>query len=516
MCKAMLETDKARVQFSECYPEELIQALLVVAAGERKQLYVVGGTVRDLLLERQSNDLDISVSEGAGEFVRHLIAYLKSGALVDLSGSEEEAARLVWQNMQLDVASFRKGVQTIEEDLQLRDFTINGMGVRFEQLAAPDGPLEIIDPNGGFADLYSGRLRHCPVAFTDDPVRMLRGYRLQATLGFVFEKETEKEIGGHVSLINTVAAERNSYELDLIFDSPRTTITLWAMYETGLLQELLPDLFNGKGVVQPKFHHLDVFEHNMLALEMMEKIIADPGKYFPGMESRIRLYFDDGSVARGLKWAALCHDIGKPETRGMSEKNEGQVTFYGHDEAGREIFSRFAERMRWSNTDKENVAALISMHMHPFHLCNIARSGELTKRAALKLCKRAGDRLLGLFLLAMSDSLAGQGEKKPEHMEDEIVALLDNVLNLYEENIKPVLTGPRLLSGRDLIADFELEPSPLFSEIFEKVELARVEGEVTDRAQVMAWVSDFLIKRKTDKKTDDVEQSSPIRLVKEK
>ena len=501
----MLETDKARLQFSECYPKELIHALLAVAAEEKKQFYVVGGTVRDLLFERQSNDLDISVSEGACEIVRHLASYLKAGTVVDLSGSEEEAARLVWHNVQLDVASFRKGVQTIEEDLQLRDFTINGMGVKFEQLAAPNGSFEIIDPTGGFADLSSGCLRHCPAAFTDDPVRMLRGYRLQATLGFIFVKETEKEISEHVSLINTVAAERNSYELDLIFDSPRTTTTLWAMHETGLLQELLPDLFNGKGVVQPKFHHLDVFEHNMLALEMMEKIIADPGKYFPGMENRIRSYLDDGTVVRGLKWAALCHDIGKPETRGMSEKNEGQVTFYGHDEVGRELFSRFAERMRWSNIDKDNVAALIAMHMHPFHLCNIARSGELTKRAALKLCKRAGDRLLGLFLLAMSDSLAGQGEKKPEHMEDELVELLANVLNIYEENIKPVLNGPRLLSGRDLIADFGLKPSPLFSEIFEKVELARVEGEVTDRQQAMAWVSDYLIKRKSDKKTDDVE-----------
>ena len=498
MCKAMLETDKVRLQFSEWYSKELIRALLAVAAKEKMQFYVVGGTIRDLLLKKQSNDLDISVLEGSGEIVRHLIIHLGAGAFVDLSGSEDEAARLVWQNIQIDVANFRNGVLTIEEDLQLRDFTINGVGVKIEQLAASDGPLELIDPGGGLVDLVSGRLHHCPGAFTNDPVRMLRGYRMQAALGFTFERETEKEIGKHVALINTVAAERNSYELDLIFESARTTTTLRAMYETGLLQELLPELFMGKGVLQPKFHHLDVFEHNMLALEMMENILADPEKYFPGMESRIRPYLDDSTVVRGLKWAALCHDIGKPETRGMSEKNEGQVTFYGHDEVGSEIFSRFAERMRWSRREKENVADLISMHMHPFHLCNIARKKELTKRAALKLCKRAGDRLPGLFLLAMSDSLAGQGEQKPEHMEDEIVALLDNVLSIYDENIKPVLSGPRLFTGTDLIVNFGLDPSPLFSEIFEKVETARVEGEVTDRQQAMAWVSDFLIKRKHD------------------
>ncbi len=508
LCKNLL-------QFSDCYPEELIHALLSVAKKEKKQFYVVGGTIRDLLLEKKSNDLDLSVSRGSGEIVRHLIKELKSGAFVDLSGPDDEAARLVWKNIQIDVASFRNGVQTIEEDLQLRDFTINGMGARLEQLVESDRSLELIDPAGGSADLASGRLRHCPAAFSDDPVRMLRGYRMQATLNFSFEKETEKEITRYASLINTIAAERITYELDLIFDSPRTTATLWAMHGTGLLQVLLPELFKGEGVLQPEFHHLDVFEHNMFALEKMESIIADPEKYFPGMESRIRQYLDGGGVVRGMKWAALYHDIGKPATRGKSEKNEGQVTFYGHDEVGREIFCRFAERMRWSKRDKENVAALIGMHMHPFHLCNIARTGKLTKRAALKLCKRAGDRLSGLFLLAMSDSLAGQGEKKPEHMEEEIVTLLDSVLNIYEENIKPVLNGPRLLTGRDLIVDFGLDPSPLFSEIFEKVEIARVEGEVADRSQAMDWVRDFL-RKKPDKKMDNMELSRPIRLVKEK
>lgn len=480
------------LSFSDCYPEELIRALFAVAVKERKQFYVVGGTVRDLLLKKQSNDLDISVSGGADGIIRHLIRHLGAGAFVDLSGPEDEAARLVWKGIQVDVASFRNGVQTIEKDLQLRDFTINGMGIKFEQLINPDESLELIDPGGGFADLSSGLLRHCPAAFTDDPVRMLRGYRMQATLDFSFEKETEKEIGSHATLIHTVAAERNTYELDLIFDSPRTSRTLRAMHDTGLLQELLPELFLGEGMLQPKFHHLDVFEHNMLALEMMESIIADPGKYFPGMEGGIGQYLDDVAVIRGLKWAALCHDIGKPATREKSEKNEGQVTFYGHDEIGCEIFSDFAERMRWSRKAKEYVASLIGMHMHPFHLCNIMREGELTKRAALKLCKRAGGLLTGLFLLAMSDSLAGQGEKKPEHMEDEIIALFDTVLKIYEDNIRPVLSGPRLLTGNDLIENFGLDPSPLFSEIFERVEVARVEGEVMDRQQAMAWVRNFL------------------------
>ena len=491
MCKAKLQNLS---QFPECYPEQLISGLLAVAEEEKKQLYVVGGTIRDLLLGKRSNDLDITVSKGATGIVRHLIRQLKGGAFVDLSGSEDEAARLVWHNIQVDVASFREGAESIEEDLQLRDFTINSIGVKLEQLLAPGDSTEIIDPTCGFADLLSRRLRHCPSAFTADPVRMLRGYRLHATLNFSLEQETEQEIKEYAALIHKVAAERIRYELDLIFDSPRTFTTLRAMHKTTLLEELLPELYLGKDVLQPEFHHLDVFEHNMFALEMMEDIIADPGEYFPGLADRLGDYLKKGAVVRWLKWAALLHDIGKPATRGESKKEHGRVTFYGHDEAGREMFCRFAEQMRWSNSDKDNVAALIGMHMHPFHLCNIERTGEVTKRAALKLCQRAGDRLQGLFLLAMADSLAGRGEKKPEQMEEEIAALLDKVLTIYEENIRPVLSGPRLLTGKDLIDDFGLQPGPLFSTIFEKLELAMVEGEVTSRSQAKRWVSDFLQK----------------------
>ncbi len=104
----------------------------------------------------------------------------------------------------------------------------------------------------------------------------------------------------------------------------------------------------------------------------------------------------------------------------------------------------------------------------------------------------------------MADSLAGRGEKKPEQMEEEIAALLDKVLNIYDENIRPVLSGPRLLTGRDLIEDFDLRPGPLFSTIFAKLELARVEGEVTTRSQAKRWVSDFLQKeQQTVKELDE-------------
>jgi len=494
MCKAKLQNLS---QFSRCYPGKLISGLLTIAEREGRQFYVVGGTVRDLLLGKRSNDLDLAVSEGAVEVVRALIRQLGGGSFVDLCGADDEAARLVWQGLQVDVAGFREGAVTIEEDLVLRDFTLNSLAVKLELLTASADSAEIIDPTGGFADLSSSLLRQCPAAFTGDPVRMLRGYRLQAVLDFSFEKETELGIEKYASLIHRAAAERIRYELDLIFDSSRTATTLRQMDKSGLLKELIPELYRGRGVLQPRFHRLDVFEHNMAALEMMETVLGDPGKFFPGQEVRLEKYLGGKSTVRQLKWAALLHDIGKPATRGESKKEPGRVTFYGHDEVGRKLFCHFADQLRWSRRDKDTVAALIGMHMHPFHLCNIERTGEVTKRAALKLCQRAGDQLPGLFLLAMSDSLAGQGEKKPVGMEEEVAVLLEKVLDIYEEDIRPVLSGPRLLGGRDLIDGFDLSPGPLFSTILNGLEIARVEGEVTDRNQAMGWVEDFLKKEQS-------------------
>jgi len=473
------------------YSADLLQVLIQTAETSGAMMYLVGGTIRDCLLGLVSHDLDLAVSGQALPVVKILQRRLGGGTLVDLSGPEDEAVRLVWRGEQIDIAAFRAEAQTIEEDLRLRDFTINAMAVPVAELGSEPFPA-LIDPTGGLTDLQEGWIRRCAGAFAADPLRMLRGYRLAATLGFQLDDETKEAIGRHASRIVDAAAERISYELKLIFDSTRTAETLRDMGETGLLRQLLPELYRGEGVAQPEFHHLDVMEHCFLALEMMEAVLAEPTRFFPGHGEKITGYLQDERSRRCLKWAALLHDIGKPATREIRADREGRVTFYRHDEMGRDLCKRYAERSKWSRAETELVAGLVEMHMHPFHLCNVQREGRVSKRAAMKLSKRAGDTLVGLFLLAMSDSLASRGEKKPERMEEELVTLFATVSTIYAEDIAPVLRGPRLLTGRDLIEACHLEPGPLFSEILEELEITRVEGTVVDRQTALAWVNEFL------------------------
>jgi len=189
-----------------------------------------------------------------------------------------------------------------------------------------------------------------------------------------------------------------------------------------------------------------------------------------------------------LKWGAFLHDLGKPATRKVREDKGGRITFYNHDEVGQKLVQELGRELRWSNEKRDRVASLTAMHMHPFHLCNVRRTQSLSKKACLKLAKRAGDDLIGLFFLAMADSLAGKGDLKPTAMEDELGVLLCEVLETYSKNIEPALYGPRLLTGKDLIDIFSLKPGPDFSRILDELQEAQVEGEVTDRPQALLWV----------------------------
>jgi poly(A) polymerase len=468
----------------------LLQALLSVGEARGEAIYVVGGTVRDLLMGRKSQDIDIAVAGQAAAWARDIRAELGAGTIIDLSGPEDDVARFVWQGEQLDISSFRGGTATIEEDLKLRDFTVNAIAMELYSLAT-ESPV-FIDPTGGLPDLKNKTVRHLTGAFSDDPVRMLRGYRLSAQFGFYLAKATREAVRRHCDMMSGVAVERIGHELELIFESRRTFVTVKLMAEDGLLEQLLPELYLARGVEQPLFHHLDVLDHSFLALKTIEEIIESPADYYADQQALIREYLQPPEVRRCLKWAALLHDLGKPQTREVRPEKGGRVTFYGHDEVGKELFSCYAERSHWSRADTERVGGLIGMHMHPFHLCNVQRKGPLSKRSALKLSQRAGEDLVGLFLLAMSDSLASSGEKKPAFMEEELAELFRLVEKIYTENIRPILEGPPLISGRDLIKHFALKPGPIFSEIIGQLEEAQVEGIVNNRSEALLWVERFL------------------------
>jgi len=467
----------------------VLECLADCARKRGLQVYLVGGAVRDLILGTPDEDLDFAVESGALELLQEVCQTLGTGTVIELGDTENDTARLVCLGMEIDVSGYRYGATSIEKDLVRRDFTINAAAISLEDLLGDDDAITIIDPLDGRHDCEHKLVRACPGCFDDDPLRMLRAYRFSAQLDFAIELLTLDEIETKARLSLRVAAERISHELDLIIAGPRACKTMQKMRASGLLLWVLPELYAGYQVKQPPFHHLDVMDHNLQTLLYAEQVAADPHRYFRNCEAiDFAAAAADGADA-DLKWAALLHDIGKPATREIDEQRGGRITFYNHDEHGAAMIADIGCRLRWSTDRTKRITGLVRMHMHPFHLANVLLQDEkLSSRAKLKICKRAGADLTLLFMLAMADSLAGQGPEKPAGIERQLAALCGEISEFYKTSVQPVLDGPKLLTGHDLIATFGLEPGPQIGDLLEGVETAVVDGAVTSRDEALLWV----------------------------
>lgn len=475
---------------------ELLQSLSDIAERQPRGIFLAGGTVRDLLLGREPADVDLTVACHAKAWAGEL-AKMTGGAYVAL-GRDEDAARVVWQGEIIDFSSFRAGATTIDHELTRRDVTINGLGLCIDPLLGGSGckeeELPVIDPLGGVQDLNDGVIRLCTgQSIVDDPLRMLRVFRFSAALGFAIQLETLAEVRRQRERISLVAVERVAHELDLIMATERAYPAFVQMAATGLLFEVIPELQAGVGMEQPASHHLDVYEHLMETLQQMERIQQEPGVYFPKNRDVVEAWLQERHHRQQLKWAALLHDVGKPATFGINEDKGGRITFYNHDLQGADIFYAFAGRLRWSRDDIKIVAALIAAHMRPFFLANNARVDKLTLKACLRLVRKIGELLPGLFMLAMADALAGKGEGSPEEIEQEVAGLFERLQQVEKEHVAPVRTASPLLTGRDLIKELQLEPGPMFRTILEQVEEAQMEHRINTRKEALALAAKYAI-----------------------
>ena len=437
---------------------EIVVALR--AAGHKA--YFAGGCVRDLLLGVEAKDFDVATSatpdvvmgmfaktysvgahfgvilvcspdEGGGEIATEVATFRHDGAYSD--GRRPDAVRF-----SIDP----------REDVQRRDFTINGM--LFDPLAGA-GEEAILDFVGGREDLIEHRVRTIGVArdrFTEDKLRMLRAVRFASRLEFEIEPATAVAINELAAEITQVSLERIRDELTLMLTEGHARRAFELLYERGLLQYVLPEAVKMRGVEQPPQFHPegDVWVHTMLLLEKLK----------PG-------------VPPTLAWAALLHDIGKPATfRAPDPKKPGdRIRFDGHVEVGVRIAETILARLRFSNEDTEQTIALVKNHMR---FGDILQMRESTLKRFLRLPKF--DEHLGLHWM---DCMSAHGDLR----------LYEFAKERYEaapvEEMRPKL----LVTGRDLIAA-GYRPSPQFKEMLEAAEDAQLEGVVKTTDEGLAMV----------------------------
>ncbi len=350
------------------------------------QAHLVGGGVRDLLLGRAPSDFDIATSLPP-ERVLALFGEgfaiptgLQHGTVTVLTGPEGS-------RRPVEVTTFRgegayidgrhpssvSYVSSLEEDLSRRDFTMNAVGY---------DPIDdrVTDPFDGRGDLARRLVRAVgdPVArFREDGLRPMRAVRQATQLGFEIEAATLAAIGQTLDVFVKVSAERVRDELLKLLAAPRPSVGLELMRITGLLGEVMPELLEGVGVTQNRFHKFDVYRHTLAVVD------ETPG------EAIVRL-------------GALLHDVGKPRARQPREGAPGEFSFFRHEVVGAEMADAICRRLKLSTADRERVVAIVAHHMFFY-------SPDWTDGSVRRFVQRVGtDTLPALFALRQGD-IAGRG-----------------------------------------------------------------------------------------------------------
>ncbi|MBC7461167.1 MAG: HD domain-containing protein [Thermoleophilia bacterium] len=330
---------------------------------DARQTWIVGGTVRDALLDRPLLDVDL-VTAGSSEALARRISRAVQGTAFPLGDDHgcwriacaEQPGDARWAGvLQVDICELRGA--DLAADLAARDFTINALAM---PIAGDD--LAIIDTMGGLDDLAARIVRMVSVAaLDDDPLRLLRAARFAHVLHAKVDAATAEAIRDRAARSAEPAGERTWVELRLLLLNGEARRGWRMVADLGLEPHLLPELHACRGVTQSDFHHLDVYEHTLAVLDNAEDMMAAPDFWLPIDEPGLEAAPFTEAQRLVVLLAALCHDLAKPATR--SERPDGRVGFGGHDRIGMELVDVIAERWRLSNAVRGQVRRLVGTHL---------------------------------------------------------------------------------------------------------------------------------------------------------
>jgi tRNA nucleotidyltransferase/poly(A) polymerase len=473
------------------------------------EIWLVGGAVRDLLLQRPVHDWDFAVDRRALALAR-IVGDALGGAFFPLD-EERGTARVVLGSetgarVALDFALLRGG--TLGADLVERDFTVNAMAV--------DEGGALIDPLGGQADLRARRIRATSEsAFRDDPVRLLRAPRLEAELGFETEPETESWIHRDAPLLARPAAERLRDEFVRGMAGPGAAEFIRRLDDLALLIHVVPELDSLKGVTQTA-PRSDVWQHTLNALDALERVVATVvgkpslagsnaggdvpavawktlvrrlGQFAAELQPHLTVNVSaDRDRQLLLKLATLLHDVGKPQTHAAGEG--GRIHFYGHESAGGRLAVARLRALRFSRSEAARVRTIIEAHLRPAQL---ARAERVTRRAIYRYFRDTGDAGVDTALLSLADYLGAWGAWGPDQEERWLSRLevTELLLHHYFERRQETVAPELPVDGHDLMRELDLEPGPTIGEILAALREATAAGEIETREEALALAKDI-------------------------
>ena len=421
------------------------------------EAYVIGGYVRDYYLHRKSKDVDVVVASNGVAVAEELGREL--GVKVTIFKTYG-TAMLQWRGIEVEFVGARRESYspqsrnphvepgTLRDDQCRRDFTINALAWSLN--AATFG--ELVDPFGGMEDMEDCIIR-TPLepdkTFSDDPLRMMRGVRFASQLGFDIDEETFDGMCRQADRIKIITKERISVELNKILASPAPSIGLRLMHQTGLLKHILPEVEAMSGVERRGRHaHKDNFEHTMKVLDNVAKRSDD----------------------LWLRWAALLHDIGKPQTKAYDPR--AGWTFHQHEALGSKLVPQIFRRLRLPlNEPMRFVQKMVFLHMRPI----VLSEDLVTDSAVRRLLFEAGDDIEKLMALCEADITSGIDSKVQRFLRN--FELVRAKLHDLEErdrirNFQPPITGDIIMRT------YNLPPCGIIGEIKEVIKNAILDGVI--------------------------------------
>ncbi|MBN1440134.1 MAG: CCA tRNA nucleotidyltransferase [Anaerolineales bacterium] len=462
--------------------------------------FLVGGAIRDSILRRPVFDIDICL-RGSGVHAAKMVADAFGAACYPLD-AERGIGRVILLRgnirYTLDFASLRTA--SIEEDLALRDFTSNAIAL---PLAAESG---LIDPLRGESDVRGGILRACsPHAIDDDPVRAIRAVRLATQLGFRIEKITKEQARAGAAVLGRASSERIRDEFFRILSGRKAAAAVASLKSLGLLREILPETAGLDGMGRAESRRDSVWGHTLTVLEKLEMacdllareesegdraagalaFARDRLNRFRGplAEYLARPICDERPVRGLLFLAAILHDAAKPETRSVNAL--GEVHYLGHEQLGADWAQYRSAALRFSNDEADFISKIVRNHMRPRLLQS---SGPVTRRAVFRFFRGTGPCGISVCLLFLADVLASHpAEDSPEPWPS-AVETVHSLLEGYFERPEEIVHPAPLLSGDDLMREFDLRPGPQIGELLDALREAQAAGEVGSREEALALV----------------------------
>lgn len=476
-------------------PPELIKILTsvnAIASAENK-CFLVGGILRDFFLCRPTKDIDFAVSNDPKRLAKKVAEKL-DGSFLTLKAEREIYRVVTPDEFQLDFAKFKGAA--IELDLAQRDFSMNAMALKIDAgYGMRDTSKNIIDPYDGRTDIEKKIVRQISdKIYADDPLRLLRAFRIAAQLGFEIEPETLRTIQKNKEKIQATAKERVREEILLILDCARSYPVIQKIDAARLVSAIFPEVDPNRECARQYYPDKGVWGHSLDGLNCLEWILENLESEFPeDCEKISSLVFEKGKETEGharsslMKLAILFHDIGKAPT---AEMIDGRMRFFQHEDVGAGITKKIAQRLKFSSDAVNHLSKLVQAHMRPGGL---AHAQILTERAKYKFFRDLGISAIPMLIVSLADRYTylsenerGQGKDLHEKVVKELIRWH------YEKKLAEFAQKPKLIDGNILMEKLALEPSPLIGEILKSIEEAQTLGEIHSREDAIQFAEKWL------------------------